>query len=106
MKLAGPQGGRRLDIQITYRFPHIGRKAVCRSPRRWGAVVNIARHHPRQTLPVVCSSGRPVGLCPAVECLAQALHFPRDRHVADPHFPQIMVHIPTKPVKKCLAKLS
>ena len=105
MKLAGSQGGRRLIIQITYRFPHIGRKAACRS-RRWrGPVIDVAGHGLCQN-PIIFRGKRcPVGLRPAIESLTHALHFLWHRKVANPHFPQIMVHILTKPVKKRLAKL-
>ncbi len=106
MEFPSLQGGRRLACQITYRFPHIGRKAAWRSPRSRGAVVNVPRHSLFQKHPLIRRKGRPVGLRPAVESLTHALHFLRYRQVADPHLPQIVVHILTKPVKKPLAKLS
>ncbi len=105
MKIASLQRGRHLVLQITYRFPHIGRKAACRSARSWGAVVNVSCHRLRQSLPIVRSKSRAIGLCAAIESFPHALHFLRYRQVTDPHFPQVIVHILTKPIKKPLAKV-
>ena len=103
MKLAGPQGGRRLDIQITYRFPHIGRKSRGCSPAGRCPIVNIPHYGLYQRLFACCPQRFPIGLSAAVIGFTHSLHLLWDCKVTDAHFPQIMVHIVAEMVEQRLA---